>query len=65
MRVREQLTWLSANRCESGACVEIAFATDGTVHVRDSKDRAGPVLRFTPAEWEAFRLGVLDGEFTP
>jgi hypothetical protein len=31
--------------------------------VRDSKDPEGPRLYFTPAEWEAFRLGVLDGEF--
>jgi hypothetical protein len=31
--------------------------------VRDSKDPDGPKLYFTPAEWEAFRLGVLDGEF--
>ena len=31
--------------------------------MRDAKDPDGPVLIFTPAEWEAFRLGVLDGEF--
>jgi hypothetical protein len=31
--------------------------------VRDSKNPDGPVLYFTPAEWTAFRLGVLDGEF--
>jgi hypothetical protein len=31
--------------------------------MRDSKNPDGPKLYFTPAEWEAFRLGVLDGEF--
>jgi hypothetical protein len=33
------------------------------VGVRDSKDRTGPVLTFSPAEWEAFTGGVRDGEF--
>jgi hypothetical protein len=33
------------------------------VAVRDSKDREGSVLTFTPAEWAAFTDGVRDGEF--
>ncbi len=33
------------------------------VAVRDSKDRQGPVLTFTPAEWRAFVVGVRSGEF--
>jgi Domain of unknown function (DUF397) len=32
------------------------------VAVRDSKDRTGPVLTFTPAEWETFTAGVKSGE---
>jgi hypothetical protein len=45
-------------------CVEVAFAADGTVGVRDSKQKGlGPVLEFTPAEWEAFLGGAVDGEF--
>jgi hypothetical protein len=48
----------------TGNCVEVAFEADGAVHVRDSKDRTGPVLAFTPAEWSAFRSGVVAGEFT-
>lgn len=45
-------------------CVEVAFATDGTVGVRDSKQRGlGPVLEFTPAEWDAFLGGVQRREF--
>ncbi len=35
-----------------------------TTYVRDSKDAGkGPVLRFTPTEWEAFTSGVVAGEF--
>ncbi len=33
------------------------------IGVRDSHDRDGPVLWFTPQEWEAFCGGVRDGEF--
>jgi hypothetical protein len=45
-------------------CVEVAVATDGSVGVRDSKQQArGPVLEFTPTEWDAFVGGVKDGEF--
>ena len=46
-----------------GGCVEIARNLPGIVAVRDSKDREGPVLTFTPAEWAAFTAGVRDGEF--
>ena len=35
------------------------------IAVRDSKDRDGPVLRFTAHEWGAFLAGVRDGEFEP
>lgn len=31
--------------------------------MRDSSKPDGPVLAFTPEEWEAFVLGVKDGEF--
>jgi len=46
-----------------GNCVEVARNLPGIVAVRDSKDRSGLVLAFTPAEWEAFTAGVRDGEF--
>jgi hypothetical protein len=45
-----------------GGCVEVARNLPGIVAVRDSKDRTGPVLTFTPAEWEAFTAGVKSGE---
>jgi hypothetical protein len=47
----------------NGDCVEVASLPDGRVGVRDSKDSAGPVLRFTSAEWKAFVGGVQNGEF--
>ncbi|MFC0862559.1 DUF397 domain-containing protein [Sphaerimonospora cavernae] len=45
-------------------CVEVARNLPGLVAVRDSKDRSGPVLAFTPSEWSAFIAGVKRGEFT-
>jgi hypothetical protein len=47
----------------NGNCVEVASLSGGTVGVRDSKDAAGAVLRFTPEEWDAFIGGVRNGEF--
>jgi Domain of unknown function (DUF397) len=36
-------------------CVEVAAGADGEhVLVRDTRDRAGGTLRFTPAQWHAF-----------
>jgi hypothetical protein len=38
-----------------GNCVEVgAQAQAGRVLVRDTKDRPGPVLRFTPGAWRQF-----------
>jgi hypothetical protein len=47
----------------NGNCVEIAFAADGNVGLRDSKNQAGPVLEFDPSAWAAFLGGVRDGDF--
>jgi hypothetical protein len=57
--------WHKSSRSSGGDnCVEVAFAADGSVGVRDSKQKGlGPVLEFTPAEWEAFLGGVANGEF--
>ncbi|TQM29345.1 DUF397 domain-containing protein [Nocardia bhagyanarayanae] len=47
-----------------GNCVEVAFLDGGNVAVRDTKDKGvGPVLAFTPGEWDAFLSGVSAGEF--
>ena len=47
----------------NGNCVEVASLPGGTIGVRNSKDAAGPVLRFTPQEWHAFLCGVRNGDF--
>jgi hypothetical protein len=46
-----------------GNCVEVASNLPGIVAVRDSKDREGLVLTFTPNEWIAFIQGARSGEF--
>jgi hypothetical protein len=46
-----------------GSCVEVARNLPGIVAVRDSKDREGGTLIFTPEEWGAFISGAHDGEF--
>lgn len=43
-------------------CVEIAIG-DNVIGVRDSKNQAGAVLRFTQHEWAVFLDGVKKGEF--
>lgn len=47
----------------NGNCVEVSELEQGAVGVRNSRDREGPVLRFTPDEWRAFLGGVRKGEF--
>jgi Domain of unknown function (DUF397) len=56
--------WQKSSRSgpHSDNCVEIAFIGGG-VAMRDSKHPEGPVLLFTPAEWDAFVAGAKDGEF--
>ena len=44
------------------ACVEVALQASA-VGVRDSKNRLGGTLHFTPDEWNAFVAGVKAGEF--
>ena len=47
----------------NGNCVEVANLSGGAVGVRNSRDTAGAVLRFTADEWHAFVGGVHNGEF--
>ena len=47
----------------NGNCVEVASLPGGTIGVRNSRDSAGPVLRFTPREWHAFLGDLRNGEF--
>lgn len=47
----------------NGNCVEVARLPGGEVGVRNSRNSAGPVLKFTSAEWHAFLGGIRNGEF--
>jgi hypothetical protein len=47
----------------NGNCVEVAGLSGDQIRIRDSKNARGPVLRFTPDEWDAFLGGVRNGEF--
>lgn len=62
--VTAEPVWQRATACADGACVEVAFTGD-RVLVRDSKQPDGAPMVITPEEWEAFTLGVLNGEFDP
>lgn len=53
----------SFSSANGGQCVEVAGNLPGVVAVRDSKDPDGPVLVFTPGEWQAFATGAKRGEF--
>ena len=57
--------WRKSTRSGSnGQCVE-ARRVGNTIQMRDSKDRSGPVLSFSLAEWTAFTAGVKHDEFDP
>ncbi|MGC5015093.1 DUF397 domain-containing protein [Streptosporangium sp. DT93] len=43
-------------------CVEVATNLPSLVAVRDSKDRNGPTLTFSPATWSNFLTGIRNGE---
>ena len=56
--------WIKSSRSFSNSnCVQVAHLPDGTVGVRDSKNPDAAILRFTPAEWQAFLGGARRGEF--
>lgn len=56
------LSWRKSSYSSSpdGDCVEVASCPE-TVHVRDSKDKEGPQLAFSPAEWAHF-LGFAEAQ---
>lgn len=49
------LEWIKSSYSSNDGpeCVEVAASSAG-VHVRDSKDREGPQLAFSPEAWAAF-----------
>ncbi|GIH76288.1 DUF397 domain-containing protein [Planobispora longispora] len=60
----DDLSWTKSSLSTvSTECVEVARPPGGPVFVRDSKDRSGPMLTFTPGEWQDFLAGVRNGGF--
>lgn len=63
MAIETHKGWRTSSFSANGAdCVEVRNTDDG-IEVRDTKDRTGPTLRFTPSEMQAFIRGVKAGEF--
>lgn len=58
------LEWVKSSYSgNNGNCIEVATLPNGGRALRDSKNPDGPALAFTGAEFNAFVLGVMDGEF--
>ncbi|WP_037899693.1 DUF397 domain-containing protein [Streptomyces sp. NRRL S-350] len=53
--MRTDVIWVksSYSGTEGGNCVEVA-SCPSAIHVRDSKDKAGPTLTFSPEAWSSF-----------
>ena len=60
----DDLRWRKSSYSGNGgaSCVEVAHNLPGIVAVRDSKNRTGPALAFTPSAWAEFIAGVKSGE---
>jgi hypothetical protein len=57
------LRWFKSSASAEGSCVEVAHLPEGGVAVRDTKDRTKAPHVYTRPEWEAFLVGVKNGEF--
>jgi hypothetical protein len=62
----DEAVWRKSSRSSgdgNGNCVEVAIGRNA-IGVRDTKDRGvGPILTFTPAEWDAFVGTAKAGKF--
>jgi uncharacterized protein DUF397 len=56
-------TWAKSSfSFSNGNCVEVAQLPGRSVGVRDSRNPAGPVLRFTRDGWDTFLAGARRGK---
>jgi hypothetical protein len=58
------LTRVEWRAAVAGGDIEVGFVDD-LIGMRNAQDPDGPILVFTPGEWEAFLAGAKDGEFDP
>ena len=50
-----KVAWRKSSYSGQGDCVEVGRRSEASrVLVRDTKDRTGPVLEFTPHAWRTF-----------
>jgi len=63
------ITWHRSSLCSGGDCVEVAVADNTSTDIsggsvflmRNSKDPAGRILRFTSEEWAGFIAYIKEG----
>jgi hypothetical protein len=60
-----QFIWVksSYSGSQGGNCVEVAVSAQGRVLVRDTKDREGAMLAFTPDLWREFATQLKAGRY--
>ncbi|OKJ15885.1 DUF397 domain-containing protein [Kitasatospora sp. CB01950] len=65
MNNTEALEWRKSSYSggNGGECVEVAAPDAATTAVRDSKDPAGPRLRFSNDTWASFAAAAAAGSF--
>lgn len=58
------MDWIRSSFCKADdpMCVEVLVSAE-QVAVRDSKHPHDAVLVFTTDEWDAFKLGIIAGDF--
>ena len=57
MKRHDSVAWRKSRYSGNGGCVEVGQVTDG-VAVRDTKNRDGSELRFSPGVWRRFARRV-------
>ena len=60
------MMWKKSSHSQmNGQCVEVAAQPANSVHVRDSTNPEGAIVRFGWSEWRAFLGNVREGKFGP